>query len=268
VERRRRDRAAQPPFAPPSALPFPDSSIGDEQLPWLALLDAGALPYRPAAHDPGSLMVQPEWRELLERAVHAAGDGGRGAHWLAWYHLGVMRYRAGDAAGARQAWERSMREEPSAWACRDLAVLARDEGDEQAAADLWLKASRLAPHVVPLAIECAKALLGAGRIAELSAFADVLPPEVRTHGRIRLLRAMAALREGDLDAVERYFQGDVDVANIREKETILSDLWFGWHEQRLSRQRGTAIDDDLRRLVRREFPPPARFDFRLDTSVL
>ena len=260
VERRRREVANQPPFAS-DALPFPDSSIGDEQRPWLALLETGVLPRRPTSQDPGSLMVQPQWRELLERSV--TGSGG---HWLAWYHLGVMRYRAGDLTGAREAWENSLRDEPSAWAYRDLAHLTREQGDEPAAIDLWLKAARLTPNLTPLAIECAKVLLQAGRPRELIQFVDALPPDVRAHGRIRLLRAMASLDIGDFDAVAKYFEGDLDVANIREKETILSDLWFGWHERRLARERGVSIDDGLRQLVRREFPPPMRFDFRIKST--
>ncbi|MEA2735497.1 MAG: hypothetical protein QOE14_1948, partial [Humisphaera sp.] len=133
--------------------------------------------------------------------------------------------------------------------------------------DSWLKASKLAPHLVPLAIECAKILLHTRRYAELTEFADALPPNVRSAGRIRLFRAMSALEQGDLAAVEKYFQGDVDIANIREKETTLSDLWFGWQEQRVARERGVKVADGIRKLVRREFPPPARFDFRLTTLV-
>jgi hypothetical protein len=209
-------------------------------------------------------MVQSEWRRTLERSV-AQGPGG--AHWLGWYHLGVMRYRAGDLAGARQAWEQSIADEPSAWALRDLAALSLEQGAEQAAVDLWLKASALAPHVVPLAIECAKVLLTTRRFADLTRFADALPPPARAAGRIRLLRAMAALEQGDLAAVADYFEGDVDIANIREKETTLSDLWFGWQEQRLARERGVNVDDTLRQLVRREFSPPSRFDFRLTTLI-
>jgi hypothetical protein len=262
LERRRREAAGQPPFAS-AALPFPDSSIDGQQMPWLALLQHDTLPALPPSADPGSLMVQPEWRDLLERAAQQ----GRCTHWLAWYHLGVMRYRAGDPNGARQAWERSLKEEPSAWAYRDLAVLARDEGDDRAAADLWLTAARTAPTVAPLAIECAQALLRAERTDELIAFVESAPPDVRAHGRIRLLRAMAALEQEDFGLVENYFGGDLDIANIREKETILSDLWFGWHERRLARERRVPVNEHLRRLVRREFPPPIRFDFRLKSDV-
>ena len=51
----------------------------------------------------------------------------------------------------------------------------------------------LAPGVAPLAIECAKALLNADLPAEVLAFADALAPHVRSHGRLRLQRAMASV---------------------------------------------------------------------------
>src|SRR5439155_19413735 len=87
LERRRPEPANEPPFAS-SALPFPNQTIGPEQPPWLKLLEKGELPPRPASLDAGSLMVQPQWRYLLEQSV---AQGNQSAHWLAWYHLGVMR---------------------------------------------------------------------------------------------------------------------------------------------------------------------------------
>jgi hypothetical protein len=178
-----------------------------------------------------------------------------------------MRYRAGDIAAARQAWEHSLAGEKSPWAYRDLAVLTREDGDANKAADLWLTAVRLAPHVTPLAIETVRALLAADRPAELLKFTDTFPPSVRSHGRIRLLRAMASLALADLDAVARYFEGDIDIANIREKETSLTDLWWSFQQQRVARERRVPIDENLKQLVRREFPPPARFDFRLNADL-
>src|SRR5439155_24258626 len=94
LERRRRERANEPPSAS-SALPCPKQTVRPEQTPWLELLEKGELPPRPASLDAGSLMVQPQWRDLLEQSV---AQGNQSAHWLASYHLGVMRYRAGDLA--------------------------------------------------------------------------------------------------------------------------------------------------------------------------
>jgi tetratricopeptide (TPR) repeat protein len=262
LEQRRWQRAGEV-ASVMGALMFPESSLGAEQAPWIELLETGKLPPRSPSSDPGSLMVQPPWREMLEKSVQSAG----GRHWVAWYHLGVMRYRAGDPAGARDAWERSLGEHPTAWAQRDLAVLDLDEGKISEATDRWIAAARLAPDLAPLAIECARALLNAGRPADLIAFTDALEPALRPHGRIRLLRAMAALALNDLDSVARYFDGAVDIANIREKETSLSDLWFGWQERRVARERGVEVNDALRREVRKSFPPPPAFDFRLNAEA-
>jgi hypothetical protein len=262
LEARRRARADEGPIAS-AAMPFPESSLSEDQMPWIQLLERGELAVRAVSSGPAHPMVQPEWHALLE---HSARQN-RGEHWLTWYHLGVMRYRHNDLDGAKQAWNQSLAAEENPWAYRDLAVVARDAGDKSAAADLWLKAARLAPDIVGLAIECARMLYDAARFDDLVHFSESLSPLVRNNGRLRLLRAMAALALGDLATVEQYFEGDVDIANIREKETSLSDLWFGWHEQRLARERNVPIDEHLKRLVRREFPPPMQFDFRLNVEV-
>lgn len=264
LENRRRRAAGQPPFAS-GATPYPEESLGEPQRQWLALLEEGKLPRRGASQPPGSLMVQPEWRELLQASVKRGGDA---AHWLSWYHLAVTRYRAGDESGARAAWEKSLSLEPSAWAQRDLAVLSREAGHHALAARQWVAAARLAPDVIPLAIEACQALLRAGQFKELIEFVATLPDRVRAAGRVRLLHAMASLETGDWLTVERYFQSDLDIANIREKETTLSDLWFGWHERKISKERSVPVDETFRRQIRREFPPPTRFDFRLNVEAL
>jgi hypothetical protein len=244
-------------------LPFGDESLTQEQSQWLALLERGELPHRSISDGPGSLMVQPEWRDLLEKSAKRAGN----SNWEMWYHLGVMRFRAGEAAGARDAWNKSLECEANAFARRDLAVLARDAGDDATAADEWLKAAQLAPDLAPLAIETSQALMRAGRYRQLIDFVASLPDRVRAAGRVRLLHAMASLELGDFVAVEKYFASDLDIANIREKETILSDLWFGWHERRISKERAVAITEDFRKMIRKEFPPPVKFDFRLNTQM-
>jgi hypothetical protein len=86
---------------------------------------------------------------------------------------------------------------------------------------------------------------------------------VLAHSRLWVLRARAALDAGDLGPAGRLFHSDFEPANIREAEVSLTDLWFEWQEKRLAAAEGRAVDDDLRRRVRREFPPPARFDFRM-----
>lgn len=107
LERLRREASGEPPFCS-EGLAFDDESLGEEQTPWLDLLHDGALSAPEPDVEPRGLMVQAEWYELLEDAVSA----GRGANWLAWLHLGVMRHynrrprrcppRLGAVAGASQ----------------------------------------------------------------------------------------------------------------------------------------------------------------------
>ena len=216
LERRRRERAGQKPFALPS-LPFDDASLGEEQAPWLALLEQGALPTRAPAAEPGAWMVQAEWRAMLDASIQA-GDSN---HWLAWLHLGVMRYQAGD---------QEARARPGSNRCsRALAVGAAEPGRPGSAreapgdaADLWLEAYQMVPtgaaghRVLSRSHRGRSAARGAGA-------AGVDAAEVR-HGRIRILEAQAALDADDLARVEAILMGDIEVPDVREGEVSLQHL--------------------------------------------
>lgn len=258
LERIRREASGEPPFCSKS-LVFPDDSLGEAQAPWIHLLQHGTFP--PAEPDavPRSYLVQPAWRQRLEDAV----SGGKEADWFAWYHLGVMRHHGGDREGARCAWEVSLEKARTPWAARSLAVLAWEEGRVEEAAGLYIEASRLAPALLPLAAECGRFLIETGRPQEWLALLPELDPSVRATGRIRLLEAQAALAVGDLECVERILAEKPVVVDMREGEVTLSQLWFGYHEQRLSAVENVAIDDALRARVRRECPVPREFDFRM-----
>ena len=258
LERLRREASGEPPFCS-EGLIFDEESLGEEQAPWIGLLRDGALSAPEPDVEPRGYMVQAEWRELLENAVNA----GRGANWLAWLHLGVMRYYAGDRDGARRAWEQSLEQAKTPWATRNLAVLAWEEERLDDAAELYVAAWRMRPSLLPLAVECGRTLIDADRPREWLDLLAELPESVHTVGRIRLLEGQAALAVGDFEKVERIFAEKPVVDDLREGERSLSHLWFDFHEQRLSTAENVPIDDALRTRVRREFPLPREFDFRM-----
>lgn len=241
----------------PISLAFGEASMGPDQAPWLALLRQGALPELDPAEEPGALMVQAEWQELLEQSVRTpAGD-----HWLSWWHLGNARLEARDTAGACEAWERSVERTPNGWSLRNLAVAARRRGEPEKSRALMLQAWLQGPPIAPLAVEYARDLVADGLFEEALAFVSSLPESVRSQERVLLLRARAALETGVLDGVEGVF--DHDFATIREGEVTLSDLWFALHERRIAQADGVPIDEDLRARVRKEYPPPRHIDFRM-----
>ncbi len=260
LEQRRRTYMGQPPFCPP-ALVFDDASLGPAQTPWLELLRSGVFP--PAEPDvpPCEGVVGPEWRRLLEAAVRQPSGG----HWPAWLHLGVMRYHAGDIPGARCAWEASLADRESAWALRNLAVLARQEKRDDEAAERYLQAVRMQPECMSLIVECAQLLIDSGKPAIWTALLPDLPEQIRTNGRIRILEGRAALETGDLETVTRIIDECPEISDMREGEQSLTDLWFGLHERRLSLSERLPLDDALRARVRREYPPPAKMDYRMQS---
>jgi tetratricopeptide (TPR) repeat protein len=202
-------------------------------------------------------MVQPEWRELLERALAA----GRGDHWLARLHLGNMRMEAGDPAGARVAWEESVARHRNSWALRNLAVLEARGGCHDRAAALLEEAWAAGPQPEGLAMETAFALHKAGRFSDARAFVNSLQGELAGDERLALVAAKSSLELGDYAAVERFFARRFSF--VREGDRTLTDLWYAMHERRLAADGRLPLDEALRARVRRDFPPPAHIDFRM-----
>jgi len=170
-----------------------------------------------------------------------------------------------DSAGAKAAWERSIQRRPSGWAFRNLAILEQRAGNKQAERELLCRAWEAGPEILALALEYAAILAAAKDYEALGVFMGSLPDDIRNHERMRMLSAQAALEQGDLDEVERLF--DHEFASNREGEVTLTDLWFGLHEKRLAAKEHVPLDEELRKRVRREFPPPARIDFRMRSDV-
>ncbi len=195
-----------------AALPFGD--CGEEQAPWLELLDSGRLP---VCDPPAAPVLGAHWRARLEQGA---------ADWHALYHLGLLRLADGEREGAESAWRRSVAERASPWALRGLAQLAATPGQ---AAELMLQAHRLNPDLGELTVETLRALRAAGRAEQTLAVIEALPAADRARGRVRLARAEAALALGDLDTVRVLLKEGIRLDNLREGEDSLDALWLAVH---------------------------------------
>jgi tetratricopeptide (TPR) repeat protein len=258
LELQRRARAGEPPFCK-SGLIFDEHSLSEEQRPWLTLLNDGRMPERDPSEQPNAWMIQDEWRHILRSSV----DGGRGEHWLAWLHLGVMQFALKRFDEAKRAWEKSFSLKPSAWALRNLSVCEAYDENFDTAADLLLRAREMLPDLVPLTVECLLALLNANRAEELMRLLRQLPVELQNGGRVRILEARAAADLGDLLRAESILMDDrLEVADLREGEQLLSELWYAIHLKKVSAEQKVPVDRKLEVWVRRHCPPPMRIDFR------
>jgi hypothetical protein len=251
---------------------FEEREIGEEQGPWVKLLETGVFPERDPSEEPGQFMVQEEWRELLEESIAC----GKSDHWLAWLHLGVMKMEGGDTEGARAAWRTSVQRARNGWALRNLAQIELRAGNEKGAAELLAEAVRECaredtrahagtrragrPHHA-LAGEYVALLLKLKRLEAAEELLGSLPAQVRRAERLQMAAGWVALHFDRFEEVEETLQQDF--ATVREGELTLSELWFGLQEKKLARAEGVEVDEALRARVRKEFPPPYEIDFRM-----
>lgn len=223
---------------------FPAEDLTPEQEPWLALLNTGVFPEADADCAPESYLVSPCWREKLEQTQQ---------HWLSAYHLGVMRYVAGDKAGAEQAMHVSLAFADNAWAHRALARFAGMTGNT---------CEQLAQHRAALELnqddclrlEYAQALANAQEYSTLMAYLDKLPTETQVMPRFQYLRAAAAISLEDYDVAERILRSPLIIPDMREGELSLCSLWFALFEKKYQL---TAEE------VEERFPLPRELDFRM-----
>ena len=152
LERRLREREGGDSLSLPGT-PFGDDTLGPEQEAWVELVRTGRMPSPPPEQPPCSYQTSGRWKPLLE-----AADG-----WLPTLHLGVVLAQAGDLDAATDAWVRSLAAEPTAWAWRNLAVLARADGDLPLAINQYEAAVALRGDLAPLRRELRRHVAGRGR---------------------------------------------------------------------------------------------------------
>ncbi|WP_328906829.1 DUF5107 domain-containing protein [Streptomyces sp. NBC_00234] len=207
--------------------PFAESTLGEQQEPWLELLNTGTFPPPGVPAPPGPSLVSPHWRDMLETAPADA---------LTEYHLGVAQWHADDRAQAVRSWERGLPRASSRWPLlRCLAVAAKDSGQTGRAADHYGEAfddlcaqhgdATWAAATDALARETIEAQLAADRPGEARRTWSSLSPEVRGRGRFRLLEARILLAEGDTTATRALFDDGFEVADLREGAEILGEIW-------------------------------------------
>ncbi|MFF9327625.1 DUF5107 domain-containing protein [Streptomyces sp. NPDC014776] len=228
--------------------PFEETTLGEEQQPWLTLLRTGVLPAPHPDRPPGESLVAPPWRDMLETAPADPHTE---------YHLGIAQWHAGDRAQAVRSWERALPLAPSSWPLlRCLAVADREGGHTERAAERYADAfddlcrargdggPEWTAATAALGREAIETLLAAGRTGAARAVWERLDPATRQRGRFRLFQAALLLAEGRPQEARAVFDAGFEVADLREGDEVIGRLW-------------ARLSDE---------PLPDRYDFRMRPS--
>ena len=125
-----------------------------------------------------------------------------------------------------EAWAAAYALEPDSWlALRNIAAASGLLGDPERSANQYLRALDLMPDVAQLRLEATEALIAANRFPEAVALAQAAPASSFA-GRFRFLQAWAAVLHGEIGLAESILDSGLEVADLREGEVSLSDLWL------------------------------------------
>jgi hypothetical protein len=108
---------------------------------------------------------------------------------------------------------------------RNLAAASGLTGEPERAAEQYLHAMDLVPGLAQLRLEAIEALIAANRFPEAIALAQAAPASSFA-GRFRFLQAWAAVGNGEVGLAESILERGLEVADLREGEESLSDLWL------------------------------------------
>ena len=134
------------------------------------------------------------------------------------------------------------------------------QGDPDRAAEYTAAAMVGTPPTV-MQIDGMGTMLDCKRYGWVTAHFAALPENIRQHGRIRLMAALAYAKQGAADEAQRLLDGLV-VDDIREGETVLSDLWTMLHREAM-RRRGVPDGEMTADRVLKAYPLPESLDFRM-----
>ena len=243
-----REKNSRPKMAP--HLDF--GEIGAEQADWLSLLnDKKFLSHEPD-ESPVSWMLQPEWTRLMESAAAESDKD----NWYAYLQLGMSYIADGRLNDGWIELEKSQAIKNSPWAEYGKCVVKRVIGDAENACLHILNAAKMKPDDISIAKEAMEILVGAGKDREAIDLALSMPENVRSVGRVRLYTTMAHIHLGHIEEAEAVLNenGGLVIPDIREGETLITELWFLIEEAKAKR--------DGRDFDRNTAKVPPIFDYR------
>ena len=226
---------------------------------WKDFLATGKLAVPPVEAEPQSYVAGDFWLNKLESLPEQS--------WFSLLHIGVIKYAKGDMTGAQKAWEASVEKQPSAWACRNISMLCKNEQKDMEKARAYiLKAFAMKRDNPTLCKEVAMQLTADGGDEKWLEIYETLPEELKQLGRLRLYKAIALINLDRLEEAAQIINGDVVLSDIKEGELSVSHYWFRLYRGLYAKEIGKTYDPADKMLAAaadKKYPLPRKLDFRM-----
>ena len=202
------------------------SNLGEEQAPWLDLLENGRI----GNGLPISYQVGDEWFELLKNAEDS---------WQKHYHLALNHYRRKDLERAENELARAGELRNNRHLLHLLANIRRVQKRFPESADLIFQAGKLDPGDKSFLKEVFKMLLELEAYDRMLELNSLLKEEVRAFPLIKFMHANALAHTGHFMEAEAILleNGGLDISDIREGENSTSGLYLYIQEQKAKRDK-------------------------------
>ncbi len=236
-------------------LQFPSHQLGMAK-EWKALLDEGALSEKDPAEAPQSYQAGEDWLQLLSQSITKK----KGKNWYSLYQQAVLFATLQRKEEAMKCFEKSIALRPSAWAYACLALLEEKEQNLKKAMTHITKALELQKDRF-VALEALRIHNCAEEYSKTIALYDALPSHIKALGRAKVHLITACIAAGELARADKMINKPFVIADIREGELSLSDMWFDLHIKKSEQSLGRSLNKaELAKIYKLKVP--VHLDYR------
>ncbi len=240
-----------------SEIVIPNEAITEVQREWIDLLETGCLAEKDEAEEPNGYVIDEFWHKLLKKSLETPEN----RNWYSLMHLGVMEYAVGNTDSALSLFLEAVEKKPNAWCYRNIAMIYRNEyHDIEKAYTYMKKAFTLNKTCRGILVDTATTYLQAGKYSEwLDAFDQI--GDMQKDGRLKLCLVKALMALDRYEEAAKILNYSLDMPDIKEGDTAISDVWFDLYGKILSEETGITEPEKLRQLTEEKYPLK-NLDFR------
>lgn len=246
----------------PKGMIFEDSTLKEEQKPWLELLEHGKIPELGADELPASWIVDYRWMDILGKSLNDSAN--INATSLLYY--GVMLYENGSFDEGIDTLKRSLKLLPTAICAASLAEAMILEQRVHEACDYMDYALKLggANQSKAFVVEAIKTYNAAKEYDKSWKLYQNLSVRYRNEDRIILEVSNAAFELQKWDFLDWAFKQNYP--GIREGESKITELWFRKQAIDEASRLGIKNYEDILDEIMESLVPPYNIDFGMGIS--